>query len=83
MKIELWAIGKTSEPYLETGTGIFEKRIRNYLPFTWTALPDVRAKAADPARLKSEDIELSRVLTGHILTGGRIRLNLNSGLAGN
>lgn len=25
MKVEIWALGKTTEPYLETGTGIFEK----------------------------------------------------------
>ncbi|MBV6438871.1 MAG: 23S rRNA (pseudouridine(1915)-N(3))-methyltransferase RlmH [Haliscomenobacteraceae bacterium CHB4] len=55
MKIELWAIGKTSEKYLETGIEIFEKRIRNYLPFQWTVLPDVKIKTTDGARTREEE----------------------------
>ena len=55
MKIELWAIGKTSEKYLEVGIEIFEKRLKNYLPFTFTVLPDVKLKTADNARLKQEE----------------------------
>lgn len=55
MKIELWAIGKTSEKYLETGIEIFEKRLKNYLPFTWTVLPDVKLKTTDGAKLKLEE----------------------------
>lgn len=55
MKIELWAIGKTSEKYLETGIEIFEKRLKNYLPFTWTVLPDVKLKSTDGARVKQEE----------------------------
>jgi 23S rRNA (pseudouridine1915-N3)-methyltransferase len=42
MKIELWVVGKTSEPYLETGIAIFEKRLKNYLPFTLTIIPNVK-----------------------------------------
>jgi 23S rRNA (pseudouridine1915-N3)-methyltransferase len=55
MKIELWAIGKTSEKYLENGIEIFEKRLKNYLPFSWTAWPDVKLKTGDSARLKIEE----------------------------
>jgi len=55
MKIELWAIGKTSEPYLETGLDIFEKRLKNYLPFSWTVLQDVKVKTTDAAILKKEE----------------------------
>lgn len=55
MKVELWAIGKTSEKYLETGIGIFEKRLRNYLPFSFLILPDVRIKTSDSTRLKQEE----------------------------
>lgn len=58
MKVELWAIGKTSEPYLETGIAIFEKRLKNYLPFALTILPDVKVKHADPAQLKKEEARL-------------------------
>ena len=55
MKIELWAIGKTSEKYLETGIGIFEKRLKNYLPFSFTILPDIKTRQTDNARLKQEE----------------------------
>jgi len=55
MKIELWAIGKTSEKYLETGLEIFEKRLTNYLPFRFVVLPDVKAKISDGTILKKEE----------------------------
>lgn len=55
MKVEAWAIGKTTEPYLETGIGIFEKRLKNYLPFTWTVLPGAKIKTTDGAALKQEE----------------------------
>ena len=55
MKVEAWAIGKTAEPYLETGIGIFEKRLKNYLPFTWTERPGVKIKTTDGAILKQEE----------------------------
>ncbi|MEI6407857.1 MAG: 23S rRNA (pseudouridine(1915)-N(3))-methyltransferase RlmH [Bacteroidota bacterium] len=58
MKIELWAIGKTSEKYLEMGIEIFEKRLKNYLPFSWTILPDVKLKTTDGALLKKEEGKL-------------------------
>jgi 23S rRNA (pseudouridine1915-N3)-methyltransferase len=55
MKIELWAVGKTSEKYLETGIEIFEKRLKNYLPFTWTMLPDVKLKTTEGLKIKQEE----------------------------
>lgn len=55
MKIELWAIGKTSESYLDAGMAIFEKRLKNYLPFTRTILPDAKIKTGDSNRLKQEE----------------------------
>lgn len=55
MKVELWAIGKTSEKYLEAGIEIFEKRLKNYLPFSWTILPDVKLKTTDGTKLKQEE----------------------------
>lgn len=55
MKVELWAIGKTNEKYLETGIEIFEKRLRNYLPFSFVIFPDVKTKYADPTQLKLEE----------------------------
>ncbi len=58
MKIELWAIGKTSEKYLEMGIGIFEKRLANYLPFRLVVLPDVKTKISDGNILKKEEGKL-------------------------
>ncbi|MDX1911518.1 MAG: 23S rRNA (pseudouridine(1915)-N(3))-methyltransferase RlmH [Saprospiraceae bacterium] len=55
MKIELWAIGKTNEKYLEEGMAIFEKRLRNYLPFGSLLLPDVKAKSPDSQWLVKEE----------------------------
>lgn len=58
MKIELWAIGKTNEKYLEAGIEIFEKRLKNYLPFAFHILPDVKQKTADGAQLKKKEAEM-------------------------
>lgn len=58
MKVELWAIGKTSEKYLEAGIEIFDKRIKHYIPFVWTVLPDVKGKVADAAQLKQKEGEM-------------------------
>lgn len=55
MKIELWAIGKTNEKYLEAGIEIFEKRLRNYLPFKLVILPDVKLKTNDAQLIKKEE----------------------------
>lgn len=57
MKVELWAIGKTNEKYLEEGISIFEKRLKNYLPFSFQVLPDVKQKTADGAQLKKKEGE--------------------------
>lgn len=58
MKIELWAIGKTNEKYLEAGIAIFEKRLKNYLPFTLLILPDVKQKFTDGNLLKKKEGEM-------------------------
>jgi 23S rRNA (pseudouridine1915-N3)-methyltransferase len=55
MKVACWAIGKTSEPYLTEGIAIFEKRLKNYLPFEWVVWPDVRLKTSDTAALKKAE----------------------------
>lgn len=55
MKVEVWAIGKTTEPYLETGIGIFEKRLKNYLPFAWVVLTGIKVKTTDGLLLKQEE----------------------------
>ncbi|MFN0213726.1 MAG: 23S rRNA (pseudouridine(1915)-N(3))-methyltransferase RlmH [Saprospiraceae bacterium] len=58
MKIELWAIGKTKEKYLEAGIEIFEKRLKNYLPFSLVVLPDVKTKTIDSQLIKKEEGKL-------------------------
>ncbi|MFM9948897.1 MAG: 23S rRNA (pseudouridine(1915)-N(3))-methyltransferase RlmH [Saprospiraceae bacterium] len=58
MKVEFWFIGKTNETYLETGIGIYEKRLRRYLPFQMQCLPDVRqAGNLAPEQLKTKEGE--------------------------
>jgi len=58
MKVEFWFIGKTSEAYLETGIGIYEKRLRRYLPFQIVCLPDVRQSGnLSPDQLKTKEGE--------------------------
>ncbi len=58
MKIELWAIGKTNEKYLEAGIEIFEKRLKNYLPFSFHILPDIKVKSIDSQLIKKEEGKL-------------------------
>jgi 23S rRNA (pseudouridine1915-N3)-methyltransferase len=58
MKIEVWAIGKTSESYLESGIAIFEKRLGHYLPFTWLILPAAKVKTTDGQLLRQEEAKL-------------------------
>lgn len=57
MKIELWAIGKTSERYLDEGMAIFEKRLKNYVPVQWQIIPDVKVKTAEARVIKKEEGE--------------------------
>lgn len=59
MKVELWAIGKTSERYLEEGIGIFEKRLKHYLRFEQAILPDIRKGGKmGPTQLKAKEAEM-------------------------
>jgi len=57
MKIELWAIGKTSERYLDEGMAIFEKRLKNYVPVQWQIIPDIKVKTSDTRIVKKEEGE--------------------------
>ena len=58
MKVEVWVIGKTSEAYLETAIELFAKRLKHYLPFTWTVLPNAKSKTTDGALLRQEESRL-------------------------
>lgn len=58
MKVEVWAIGKTSESYLETGIAIFEKRLTHYLPFSWQVWPASKVKTTDGQIMRNEEAKL-------------------------
>lgn len=42
MKLKLWCIGKTAEPWLEEGMQVYLKRLPHYLPFSLEILPDIK-----------------------------------------
>ncbi len=42
MKIELWGVGKTQFPYLQTGIDIYIKRLQHMLPFEWMVIDDIK-----------------------------------------
>ena len=58
MKVLLWAIGKTTESYLETGIQAYEKRIKRYLPFQFEIIPNSRKKSTDPKVVKQEEARI-------------------------
>ena len=39
MKIQLWSIGKSHEPYVKTGIEDFTKRIEKYFSVEWNLIP--------------------------------------------
>ena len=56
MKTELWVIGNTSFSYLTEGTNIYEKRLKHYLPFEYTMIPDIKnAKNMSNEQLKTKE----------------------------
>ncbi len=66
MKVELWAIGKTNERYLEEGIALYEKRLKHYLPFHWHVLPDVKGAGnlnALSVKIKEGESVLSKIKT--------------------
>ena len=46
MKIVFLVIGKTDEPYLETGISKYVKRLEHYVPFEMKVIPDIRNRKA-------------------------------------
>lgn len=56
MKVEFWVIGNTSFPYLKEGTAIYEKRLKHYIPFEYTVIPDIKnAKNLSKEQLKQKE----------------------------
>lgn len=59
MKAALWAIGPTSFPYLREGTTLYADRLKHYLPFEYSILPDVKnAKNRSEEQIKLKEGEL-------------------------
>lgn len=59
MKVELLVIGKTAFPYLTEGIEIYQKRLKHYVPFCLTILPDVKnARKMNQEELKRKEGEL-------------------------
>lgn len=70
MKVELWAIGKTNETYLEKGIDIYRKRLRHYLKFNFVIIPDIKkAGKLSAKQLKNKEAEavLQRLKPGDFL----------------
>ena len=53
MKTELWAIGKTNEPYLREGIDMYVQRLQHYLAFSMQILPDIK----NAGKLSSEQLK--------------------------
>jgi len=59
MKIHLICIGKTDEAYLQAGIEKYQQRLRHYVPFRMTIIPDVKnAKHLSPAALRQREAAL-------------------------
>ncbi|MBR9921116.1 MAG: 23S rRNA (pseudouridine(1915)-N(3))-methyltransferase RlmH [Bacteroidetes bacterium] len=71
MKIELWQIGKTAFRFLEEGMAEYEKRLKRYIPFELTTIPDVKKGGKLPMEQlieKEGEAILSRLdTTDHLL----------------
>lgn len=58
MKTACWVTGKTAFDYLNEGVALYEKRLRNYLPFELVVFPDIKnAKNLSPELLKQKECE--------------------------
>lgn len=64
MKIELWALGKTNEKYLEEGIFIYLKRLKHYLNFEFILMPDIKQAGhlnANQLKIKEGEMILTRL----------------------
>ncbi len=59
MKIQLWSVGKTHEPYVKAGVEDFTKRIGNYFKVEWLLIPAPKnAASLSGSELKKKEGEL-------------------------
>jgi len=40
MKLEVWAIGKSSQRYLEEGVRYYQNKLKHYIPFEYVVIPE-------------------------------------------
>lgn len=57
MKIEVWAIGKCSQEYLNIGINFYSKKLNHYTSFSFIEWPE-------PKSLRTQDISQSKKLQG-------------------
>ncbi len=58
MKVEFWVIGKTNTSYLKEGILVYEKRLKHYLSYSSTIIPDIKnPKNYSPTQLKKKEGE--------------------------
>ncbi len=64
MKVALWCIGKTEDPYIIEGFGIYQKRLSNYLNFEFREINPVKGKKAviAAAHKEQERNEILKIL---------------------
>jgi 23S rRNA (pseudouridine1915-N3)-methyltransferase len=59
MKLLLWSIGKTHEPYVKPGVDDFTRRISRYYPVEWNLISPLKnAATLSPIELKKKEGEI-------------------------
>ena len=58
MKIELWWIGKTFEPYVKTGIDDYLKRIQRFTPIQTTEIPELKGMTDADAIRSREAVKI-------------------------
>jgi 23S rRNA (pseudouridine1915-N3)-methyltransferase len=59
MKVQLFCIGKTDQDWLREGIGMYEKRIKHYVPFEWIEhVPPGKWSKLSPEQLKQKEGEV-------------------------
>jgi 23S rRNA (pseudouridine1915-N3)-methyltransferase len=62
LKIAIWSVGKTNDPYIKEGVDQFTKRISHYYPLEWQLISP--SKLSDPLQIKkAEASSVLKVLT--------------------
>jgi len=70
MKCKLICVGKTSEAYLREGIGQYMERLKHFVAFEMTELPDVKVSAnTSPVILKEREAEavLKHIYSGDVV----------------